>query len=342
MAYFNTATSITGTPDAHANTGSAQILFTPGALALPVISFSASTNSGVWYNATGVNPPSVSAGLAISSAGAQRAQFGGTTQTFMGNTLIDGSFGGAAGGSLFTNMGIGTGDIWAHGSAVVGLPSIPTGRVISGNPTTRLGGGLVRASLTKFCDWEDGHLGNTERLHFTASDVMPLAPGRQIWTMNGGGGAARNEPPVTTVGGGIGGPFTFCVSKVIPTGFTIGKNMSIITQGGPAGAVPPIGPLALTGVGANFAVYYYEVGGAGVGAGTWNPPGVDITPVPPQPLQTDTVLQLNHSATPPTSGTGSGSVGGVSTLFISMTFAIPTMGTAPNGILGGYFEIRKQ
>jgi hypothetical protein len=342
MAYFNTTTSITGTPDAIANTPTTnQILFTEGTVAAPVISFQTpptALSAGVWYNNTGINPAATLQGVAISGpGGVLRAQFGATSQTFVSNTTIDATLGPA---NLYTNGAdswANQGNIQTHG-AVAG--ALPAGKIISGNPGVVLGGGLVRASVTASCDWEDGHLGNTQRLHFTASDVMPLTPGRQFWTMNGGGGIPRHEPPVAAAT--IADFQTYCVSKVIPTGFTTGKTMSIITQGGPAGAVPSVGALALSGGGARLEVYYYEVGGAGSAPGTWNPPGVDITPVAPAPLRTDTELILNPTgAATPTSGTGSAGVG-ASTLFIGMTFTIPTMGPPPNGILGGYFDIERR
>ena len=109
--------------------------------------------------------------------------------------------------------------------------------------------------------------------------------------------------------------------------------MSIITQG--------IAPLSLAGGGANLSVFYYAVGG--VGTATWNPPGVDITPVAVGPvvLQTDTALPFNPGGPTPTSGTGNPAAGGVPTLFIGMTFTIPSMVAAPQGVMGGYFDIRR-
>ena len=141
------------------------------------------------------------------------------------------------------------------------------------------------------------------------------------------------SPPVAA---GITGAFTFCVSKVIPTGFTIGKFMSIITQGA--------SPRSLSAGGANLSVFYYAVGGPLMppGGATWVPPGVEITPIaslgpPPVVLQTDTELPFNPPGATPTSGTGSST--GASTLFIGMTFTIPSLLPVPDGVMGGYFDI---
>ena len=137
--------------------------FTEGAVAAPVISLQTpptALSADTWYNNTGGNPAATVHGVAISGpGGVLRAQFGATSQTFVRTTTMDATLGTA---NLFTNgadSGLLQGNIQTHG-AVAG--ALPAGKIISGNPAIKLGGGLVRASVTASCDWEDGHLGNTE------------------------------------------------------------------------------------------------------------------------------------------------------------------------------------
>ena len=57
------------------------------------------------------------------------------------------------------------------------IQSYNGGQIICGNTSTPVaGGGIIRASSITGCDWEDGHLGNSEALIFTPSDFLCANP----------------------------------------------------------------------------------------------------------------------------------------------------------------------
>ena len=157
--------------------------------------------------------------------------------------------------------------------------------------------GIQRLSATAGIGWQDGHLGNDVRLYFTATDVMPtVSSGPRTVVQWQQGGTSR--PPVVYSTSPT--PNTsWCVAKLLPTGFALGKEMCIMTQdfGNPVGPSPPGSPLALT-----LSVVWYPMSGV-----TWSLAGAtDVTPtVPTNPvIQTDTALALGGVGAPSLSGTG--------------------------------------
>ena len=213
------------------------------------------------------------------------------------------------------------------------VPAPPAGMIrglnvgINTLPVASTRPGIQRLSAAPGIGWQDGHLGNNERLYFTATDVMPTGPyavGRThtIWQQ---GGIAR--PPVVY---STGPTFNtnWCVSKVLPTGFVLGKEMCIITQGGGGPPPPAVPPLAL----ASLSVVWYPMLAATWGLGT------DVTPTaPPNPaLQTDTALAFGGAGSA-ISGTGVGS----EQIIVSIQFDCPAMTAIvyPQGIIGGWISI---
>ena len=141
-----------------------------GSVSAPALNFglhaSGSINDGIFLQTSSLlitnGPfPAVGPGTAISVDGSLILHVG--TAGFTPNH----QFGQRLGD--FINL---AGNIYTNAVPPLGLiQSYNGGQIISGNTITPvMGGGLIRASGTTGADWEDGHLGNSEFIYFTAQD----------------------------------------------------------------------------------------------------------------------------------------------------------------------------
>ena len=180
--------------------------------------------------------------------------------------------------------------------------------------------GIHRLSAISGSGWQDGHLGNHERLYFTATDVMPSTAGPRTLVTWQQGRVPPCPPPV--VYSSTSSPIPnvdWCISKLIPTGFGIGNRVCIITQGGsPAGYILN-----------SISVCWYNLSEC-----SWKL-GSDISP--PPPLFTDTALALQATST--VSGTGSANP----QIIVSIQFQCTALAgqPPPEGIVGGWIEIQR-
>ena len=134
----------------------------------PSISFLLDASAGIYLQATsavfaGGPFPAIGPGPTISVDGEKVMGFGiaGFTPNHqVGQWLGD-----------FINI---TGNIYTNAVDPAGkIQTYNGGKIISGNTATPvMGAGLIRASSTPTADWEDGHLGNSEAIFFTAADFI--------------------------------------------------------------------------------------------------------------------------------------------------------------------------
>ena len=95
-------------------------------------------------------------------------------------------------------------------------------------------GGIARASLNNLTNWQDGHLGNCERLYFTATDFHPTTTfdlSNALWDISGPIGGSTTEPTMAY------GVRTWIATKILPVGFQIdsGANINILGNWNPNG-----------------------------------------------------------------------------------------------------------
>ena len=169
IAFFQTPTAISGTPDAITDIATKQILFTDGTAAHPVIAFQGDADTGIYL--PGTNAVGISAAgtleLAISAnhVSAQEGAVGNPSYNF-GLT-----------GDTDTGMyrvGPDTIGFSTGGVQKVTITDTAGGGMINGINigTTASIAGIRRLSATAANSWEDGHLGNSDAIFFTATDFV--------------------------------------------------------------------------------------------------------------------------------------------------------------------------
>ena len=177
----------------------------------PSYSFTDHTDSGMYYNSTALHPAGVTEGVAISTGGVNRFQIGGNGNA----SLTTGTLHIASGGISVTsgNVLLGSGNVnIASGQ----LNTTGGGTITSGKTGAVFGKGLIRASAqAPGHDWEDGHLGNSEALVFTATDFISGLSSRpnNITTINPAGFSLLVSENTQIV--------EYIAIKVIPKGFAI-------------------------------------------------------------------------------------------------------------------------
>jgi len=193
MAFFNTPTQLVGTPLAEVSGN--QVLFADGISGEPIIAFLNHQTYGIFFEPSGIIATS-GPGLAIVANGVERLHCGTSNVVVPNTNLI------CSGGAIRTTLAVGLGDIWAFGG----------GQIISGNPGVTTGGGLVRASAAGPTphDWEDGHLGNSEFIYFTAADFVQ--GGNMTVSSTGVFSASTKLNPVGSVRQNVG-----ATSSALPT-----------------------------------------------------------------------------------------------------------------------------
>ncbi len=181
--------------------------------------------------------------------------------------------------------------------------------------------GIQRLSANSRIGWQDGHLGHSERIYFTSTDVMPGTAGPRTlvtWQQQG-----FSRPPIV-YSNSITSPIpntVWCISKVVPTGFLLGKAMCIVTQ-------DTANPKTIS----NLSVVWYSMSGTGWSSAAIN----DVTPL--APWETDTNLVMQNIGND-ISGTG----GAQPQFIVSIQFQSPALAAIayPEGIVGGWIEIRR-
>jgi len=92
-------------------------------------------------------------------------------------------------------------------------------------------GGIARASLNHISNWQDGHLGNCERLYFTATDFHAAGPSGFFGAQYD---VAIGQPTYAY------GELSWIATKLLPVGFRIasgaGNNIAILGYWHPTGA----------------------------------------------------------------------------------------------------------
>lgn len=205
-------------------------------------------------------------------------------------------------------------------------------------------GGLARESLNSISNWQDGHLGNCERLYFTATDFHPttLDPSAG-WDI--GHDSSIGTPPTYAYGA-----LTWIATKLMPVGFKIGSSSNInimgywARSGGCLGT--QISSLTLTATtisntGQPFTTTCFPIG--------MNWPIIQNLAIA---LLSPNILNVNHQVTGPslTSGMGvsSAPIAQGPTLMITIKVVLAPAGSslplAPDiaqneGITGAYIDI---
>jgi len=226
MAYFNGPESITSTPAAIVETaGTGQILLDAGSEALPTLAFQGDTDTGIYQPAN--NQIGVSAGgnieMGISTAGVSVDEgsesipsynFGLTTvpDTDTGMFRID-----------TDTIGFSTG-----GVQKVGIFPTDSGDFIEGinvgKPGAPATAGIQRLSEDPDNSWEDGHMGNSTALIFTASDFRQESNTRsqQVTSSQPDPAAASSRwYGLISIDGDV------VAQKVVPKGFLIDDTCEI-------------------------------------------------------------------------------------------------------------------
>ena len=185
MAWWDSPTTITGTPDAITSIGTNQILFNSSSNPLaPPIGFQAPyADCGIFRYGGAIDCVAVSAG---------------------GQQIVN-----------FWN-GVGIGSVGMAAGLNLGLAASPP---LTLRRLTSVG--------TNGTNWNDGHLGNAERLYFTSTDFQSNNPARIFYDS-----VSRGQPVVTyTNAAGV----HIVASKILPCGFRLPSdfNFCILTDGGP-------------------------------------------------------------------------------------------------------------
>jgi len=245
MAYFTGPETIASTPAAIVETtGAGQILLDAGSDALPTLAFQGDTDTGIYQpspnavdftiNGSKIIRVSQDSNVSGRSGAANRPMFnfglsGVDTNTGMLQSSED-------------IIGLSTGNdqkVTIRAAGVLGPVDTVEGLNV-GTSGASVSAGIRRLSSVAANSWEDGHMGNSTALIFTASDFQNGADGQIISIQI----SSSQGDPADTRGsrwyGVISSDGIVSAQKVIPKGFIIngGKGVnSIIELYTPAGSM---------------------------------------------------------------------------------------------------------
>jgi hypothetical protein len=212
---------------------------------------------GIYYDGVGSTS---GPGPAIVAGGTDRLHIGTSNVVVPVNNFI------CSGGAIRTTLASGAGDMHALGG----------GQIISGNPGSLVGGGLVRASATSGHDWEDGHMGNSLFLTFLGSefsqmDVRTSGAIPDAWGVGDFQGTRSNYfgGAMSTPSGGGGSGTHITAMKLIPKGFNVAGEFSITANDETAwtlGSPTWVNPVGGGGGFASIAIFSQIINNIGAAA----------------------------------------------------------------------------
>ena len=201
-------------------------------------------------------------------------------------------------------------------------------------------GGIARASLNDISNWQDGHMGNCERLYFTATDFkMAGGPPGFIGALYD---VTPGEPTYAY------GEYNWIATKLLPVGFKIDNDADIVVMG-----YWPTSPMCVVSQISSLELYATNITQDGQITTTICAPTVPantntLSPLLPVNPKLNTAYQTTSASLTSGIGKAFGSQGGPTimitikvTLVPSVTF--PGSGGGPNeGITGALIDMIRQ